>query len=94
MGGHALEMCLCLYFLLPIPFSLFLPRISGFVPRMEMLFPGSTSLWNTARSELVCFSRDAATTAAGSLPVSHLSFEVGETNVKGGTLTGRYEVSS
>ena len=80
--------------LLPTPFTLFLPRISAFVPQMVLLFPSSKSLWTSARKELVCSSRDAATMVAGSLPVSHLSSEVGGANVRGRALTGIYEASS
>lgn len=59
--------------LLPTPFTLFLPRISGgdAVPWLQQLtgpLPGK---------ELVCSSRDAATTVAGRLPVTFLSSEIG-----------------
>ena len=74
--------------LLPIPLTFFLPRISGFVPQMEMLFPKLNICLGQCQVKTWCLSsRDAATMVADRLPVSYLSSEVGSVNVREGALT-------
>ena len=71
--------------LLPIPLTFFLPRISGFVPQMEMLFPKFNICLGQCQVKTWCLSsRDAVTGVVDSLPVSYLSSEVGGINVRGG----------
>ena len=74
--------------LLPIPLTFFLPRISGFVLQMEMLFPKLNICLGQCQVKTWCLSsRDAATMVADRLPVSYLSSEVGSVNVREGALT-------
>ena len=84
----ALETLLVSPSLLPIPLTFFLPRISGFVPQMEILFPQLNVCLGQWQVKTWCLpSREAATMVAESLPVSYLSSEVGGVNVRGGALT-------
>ena len=77
---------------LPLPY--FNPEYQSLCPRWSCSSPAQHLFGIVPGKQLVCSSRDAATMVAGSLPVSYLSSEVGGNNVRGGALTGRYEVSS
>ena len=70
--------------LLPIPLTFFLPRISGFVLQMEMLFPKLNICLGQCQVKTWCLSsRDAATMVADSL------HEVGGINVREEALIGK-----
>ena len=91
MGGHALEMCLCLYF--PSAHSLYFistQNIRVCTPDGDA-FPQLNISLDQFQVKSVCSSRDAATTVAGNFPVSFLSSEVSRVNVR--ALTRRYEDS-
>ena len=87
MGGHGLEMCLCLCF--PSAHSLcFISTqnirdcaLDGYALTPAQQLPGSVPV-----KELVCSSRDSATVVAGKLAMSYLSSEVSGVNVRGGAL--------
>ena len=90
MGGHGLEMSLCLCFLSAHSLCFISTQIIRVcAPDGDALTPAQKLPGPVPVKELVCSSRDAATMVAGSLPVSYLSSEVGGANVRGGALTGR-----
>ena len=78
----------------PLPLLYFYTEYQGLCPRWSFSSPVQHLSVLVSGKQLVCSSRDAATTVAGSLPVSYLSSDVGGANVRGGALIGRYEVSS
>ena len=60
-----------------LPLLYFYPEYQGLCPRWRCCCPAQQLIRPLPSKELVCSSRDAATTVAGRLPVSFLSSEVG-----------------
>ena len=92
MGGHGLEMSLCLCFLSAHSLCFISTQIIRVcAPDGDALTPAQKLPGPVPVKELVCSSRSPATMVSGKLPVSYLSSEVSGVNVRGGALTHRYE---
>ena len=92
MGGHGLEMRLCLCFLSAHSLCcISTQNIRDCALDGDALTPAQQLPGPVPVKELVCSSRDPATVVSGKLPVSYLSSEVSGVNVRGGALTCRYE---